>query len=68
MRLKVAAQKKLYLTELPLAEMQKIHPKITKDVFGVLSVEDSVKSRVSFGGTSPKRVREAIKAARKKYL
>jgi argininosuccinate lyase len=65
---KVAAQKKLYLTELPLAEMQKIHPKITKDVFGVLSVEDSVKSRVSFGGTSPKRVREAIKAARKKYL
>ena len=35
--------------------------KITKDVFGVLSVESSVKSRTSFGGTAPKNVRAQAK-------
>ncbi|MFZ5734439.1 MAG: argininosuccinate lyase [Pseudomonadota bacterium] len=45
------------LDALPLKAMQAIEPKITKDVFGVLSVESSVKSRVSFGGTAPKNVR-----------
>lgn len=45
------------LDALPLKTMQTVEPKITKDVFGVLSVESSVKSRVSFGGTAPKNVR-----------
>ena len=45
------------LDALPLKTMQTIEPKITKDVFGVLSVESSVKSRLSFGGTAPKNVR-----------
>jgi argininosuccinate lyase len=34
----------------------------------VLSVAQSVASRTSFGGTAPIRVREAIKAARERYL
>jgi argininosuccinate lyase len=50
------------LHELPLKEMQAIEPKITKDVFGVLSVESSVKSRTSFGGTAPKNVAAQAKA------
>ena len=37
--------------------MQAIEPRITKDVFAVLSVDNSVKSRVSYGGTAPKNVR-----------
>jgi argininosuccinate lyase len=50
------------LDELPLEKMQAIEPRITKAVFGVLSVERSVASRVSFGGTAPKNVtREAKK-------
>jgi argininosuccinate lyase len=34
----------------------------------VLDVERSVASRKSFGGTAPERVREAIAAARQRYL
>ncbi len=45
------------LHRLPLADMQKAEPKITQDVFDVLSVERSVKSRESYGGTAPKNVR-----------
>ena len=37
--------------------MQEIERRITKDVFDVLSVDNSVKSRVSYGGTAPKNVR-----------
>jgi argininosuccinate lyase len=48
------------LPELPLAAMQSVETRITKDVYKVLTVENSVASRVSFGGTSPKNVaREA---------
>jgi argininosuccinate lyase len=36
--------------------MKKIEPRITQGVFEVLSVERSVKSRVSYGGTAPKNV------------
>jgi argininosuccinate lyase len=52
-----AAETDLPLDKLPLAEMQKIEPKITKAVFDVLSVERSVKSRTSFGGTAPANVK-----------
>jgi argininosuccinate lyase len=44
------------LHRLPLKEMQAIEPKITADVFAVLSVEASVQSRNSYGGTAPKNV------------
>jgi argininosuccinate lyase len=56
------------LASLPLAEMTKIEPRITKDIFAVLSVEKSVASRASFGGTAPVAVKRAIAAARKRYL
>src|SRR5215468_3332880 len=52
-----AAAEKLPLDELPLATMQAVDKRITKEVFAVLSVENSVKSRVSHGGTAPKNVR-----------
>jgi argininosuccinate lyase len=41
--------------------MQAVEPKITEDVFSVLSVTNSVKSRVSYGGTAPKNVRAQAK-------
>ena len=52
-----AAEQDLPLHKLPLAEMKKIEPKITQAVFDVLSVERSVTSRTSYGGTAPKNVR-----------
>ena len=47
----------LPLEKLPLATMQKVEPRVTKAVFAVLSVERSVASRVSYGGTAPANVR-----------
>jgi argininosuccinate lyase len=49
------------LEKLPLAEMRKIEPGITQDVFSVLSLEASVKARMSYGGTAPDRVREQLR-------
>ena len=57
---KRAEEKGVTLEQLPLAEMQKFDPAITKDVFDVLSLEASVNSRMSLGGTAPPRVREQI--------
>jgi argininosuccinate lyase len=45
------------LDRLPLAAMQRVEPRITKAVFAVLSVERSVASRTSYGGTAPVNVR-----------
>jgi argininosuccinate lyase len=56
------------LSALPLAEMQRIEPRITGEVFSVLGIDQSVASRTSFGGTAPAGVRRAIAAAREKYL
>ena len=48
------------LPELKLADMQKLEPRIAKDVYNALTVEASVASRKSFGGTAPSNVtREA---------
>ena len=47
------------LADLALADMQNVDARITDDVFSVLSVENSVASRTSFGGTAPENVRAA---------
>ncbi len=52
------------LDKVPLADLQAIDPRITDSVYGVLSVDASVASRRSFGGTAPDNVRAAIRAAR----
>ncbi len=56
-----AAAQGVPLHRLPLAAMREIEPRITDDVFSVLSVDRSVKSRSSFGGTAPKNVRAQAK-------
>ncbi len=48
------------LDKLPLSEMQSVEPGIAKGVYDVLSLEASVSSRTSEGGTAPVRVREQI--------
>ena len=57
-----AASRGLTLDRLPLAEMQAVEPRITADVLSVLSVDRSVKSRTSYGGTAPANVRRQAAA------
>jgi len=65
---RLAEQRGCALEALPLAAMQSVEPRITAEIFGVLSVEKSVASRTSFGGTAPDNVRRAAAAARQRLL
>src|SRR5271165_194162 len=53
----LAAEQNKPLHRLPLAVMREIEPRIDDSVFAVLSVDRSVQSRTSYGGTAPKNVR-----------
>lgn len=48
------------LPDLTLQQMQSVHAGITAEVFDVLGVDNSVNSRMSYGGTSPVRVAEQV--------
>ncbi|MCC5974932.1 MAG: argininosuccinate lyase [Rubellimicrobium sp.] len=48
------------LPDLSLSDMQGVHPGIAQAVFAVLGVENSVRSRTSYGGTAPDQVRAQI--------
>ncbi len=61
---KLAEDRGVSLEELPLGDMQGLEPRITEGVLSVLSVENSVASRRSFGGTAP----ENVAAAAQKWL
>jgi argininosuccinate lyase len=54
----IAAERNLGLEKVPLDAMQGVEPRITEDVFSVLGVEKSVRSRVSYGGAAPENVRK----------
>ena len=56
----LAEKKGCDLAELSLEELQGINPAITEGIFDVLTVEASVASRKSFGGTAPDEVRKQI--------
>src|SRR5690606_17517599 len=62
----LAEQKKVGLEKLSLEDLQSIHPGITAGVFSVLSVQKSVASRKSFGGTAPAQVRRQLRYWRKR--
>jgi argininosuccinate lyase len=61
---KAAEERGCGLADLPLAELQAIDARIDDRVFGVLSVDASVASRSSYGGTAPDAVRARIAEAR----
>jgi argininosuccinate lyase len=65
---RLAEERAVGLSGLDLAELQAIEPRITSDVHAVLTVEASVASRTSHGGTAPVRVREAVATARERFL
>ncbi len=53
----LASARGVALEKLTLAEMQAVEPRFTAEVFAVLGVENSVRSRTSYGGTAPRNVR-----------
>ena len=61
---RLAEQKGVGLSRLPLEELQAIDARIDGKVYDALSIDASVASRRSYGGTAPDRVREQIAAAK----
>jgi argininosuccinate lyase len=61
---RLAEERACGLAELTLDDLQALDARIEPGVFDVLTVDASVASRTSHGGTAPARVREAIAAAR----
>jgi argininosuccinate lyase len=57
----LASARGIDLEKLELGEMQGVEPRITAEVFAVLGVANSVKSRTSYGGTAPANVRTQAK-------
>jgi argininosuccinate lyase len=62
----LAEEKKVGLERLTLEDLKSIHEGITADIFSVLSVQNSVKSRQSFGGTAPAEVRRQVRYWKKR--
>ncbi|WP_371396044.1 argininosuccinate lyase [Fretibacter rubidus] len=56
----LAEQKAKTLDALTLSEMQSVEPRITDDVYSVLSPLASASSRVSYGGTAPSEVEKQV--------
>ncbi|MGH1537692.1 MAG: argininosuccinate lyase [Gammaproteobacteria bacterium] len=63
---KYAIEQNKKLDELALHELQKFSPSISEDVFKILSVEGSVASKNTYGGTSPIQVMAQIKLAKER--
>jgi argininosuccinate lyase len=61
---KAAEERGCDLAELPLDALREIDQRIDGRVFDVLTGDASVRSRTSYGGTAPERVREQIAAAK----
>ena len=65
---RLAEEKGCSLAELPLADMQRLEPRIDETIRGALGVEAAVASRTSHGGTAPDNVRRAAASARERFL
>lgn len=65
---KLAEQAGCGLADLALDQMQAVHPGINDGVYAVLTLEASVNSRTSFGGTAPERVKAAVATAKARFL
>jgi len=62
---RLAEERGVPLWELPLDALRQIDSRIDESVFDVLTVDASVRSRTSHGGTAPQAVRARIRQARK---
>jgi len=61
---RLAEERGCQLWDLSLEDLKAIDARIDEGIFDVLSVDASVRSRTSYGGTAPDRVREQIAKAK----
>ena len=61
---KLAETEGLSLDQIPLAKLQEIDERIDQRVFDALSVDASVASRCSYGGTAPEQVKAQVARAK----
>ena len=61
-----ASSRKNELHELTLEEMKSFSTLIAEDIFGILTPEQMINRRTSFGGTAQENVKAAIQAARQR--
>ncbi|RRD44197.1 argininosuccinate lyase [Comamonadaceae bacterium OH3737_COT-264] len=59
---RIASERGVDLSELPLAELQAFNPAIEADVFDALSLEGALAARRTLGGTAPAQIRQQIAA------
>ena len=57
----LAETKNLKLYELPMKELKKIEPNLDDNVFKVLNLRNSIKSKKSYGGTSFENIKKMLK-------
>ncbi|WP_062204216.1 argininosuccinate lyase [Aureimonas sp. AU12] len=57
----MAEARKLPLEDLPLEDLKSLEPRIGEEIYSVLSVDASVASRTSFGGTAPGNVARQVR-------
>ena len=61
---RLASERGVDLSELPLEELRRFHPGIEADVYEVLSLAGSLAARNTVGGTAPQQVRRQIERHR----
>ena len=64
----LAETKMVSLEDLTLEDIQSVVPNTDLEILEVLKIQNSVSSRISYGGTAPKNVLKAIKKAKKRFL
>jgi argininosuccinate lyase len=64
MAVRLAERQGVALVDLPIAKLKETDDRIDERVFDALSVDASVASRVSHGGTAPDQVRARIAEAK----
>ena len=64
----LAENRKCELKDLTLSDLQTIESRITSSIYSIMSVESSVNSRNSYGGTAPSQVRVQLKEWKKRLF
>ena len=57
----IASKKNIKLSELNLSDFRRVEPKINKNIFKVLSPQNSIESRNSYGGTATREIKRQIR-------
>ena len=61
----IAEKKKKRIQELNIKELNKIEPNLNNDIYKILNLENSVRSKKSYGGTSFENIKKMIRKKKK---